>query len=720
MRMQLASIRPALRRPRHVLSVRGRLLLLGGLMVLTTIGIGLFSIWSASLLTERTKDANHELQQEAIPLVVLASQVANATALIGEYALSPFGGDAALQRLDLQVAEIDAEIEALHHDPAKGDSFREEEADLSLAIGYWQTGVSRFRQVQDEIIGITDPRLMVIFGDLAASADAFLRGHEISILEAQEEIALVESTREHHVVYTFAVAGFTSLFLLAALFALQRSIVRPVNRVRHAAARVASGDFSEPLLESGPRELAELAASFNHMTQEVRRREADLLHNALHDRLTGLGNRAMLEKRLEIGIAYSGRYGGVVSLLLIDLDNFKHINDSYGHNAGDTLLVTVAERLGDSVDEVGEVIRLGGDEFAVVLDASSLAAEAIGERIRLALSEPVQVEERAITVTASIGVTTSYGEQAAEDLLRQADLAMYAAKAAGRDLVRCFTHEMHEAATDRMQVEADLCRAIADGSLDVHYQAVTDLASRATTGVEALVRWTHPIAGPIPPSRFIPLAEEAGLIDQLDAYVLRTALRDACTWLDAGAPDTFTLSVNASGHELQDEGFPAAVLAALTASGFPAGQLVVEITETALVEHTGRVRENLQALRSAGVRIALDDFGTGYTSLEYLNDFPADVIKIDRAFVTDLRADAGQRTIVRSIASLAHDFGAYVIAEGVEREDDAPMLIALGCRLAQGFAFHRPAPDADIHQMVISGRTARLTELPTRDLRRAS
>ena len=560
----------------------------------------------------------------------------------------------------------------------------------------------------------------MIFGDLAASADAFLRGHEISILEAQEELDLVESTRAHHVFYTFAVAGSASLLLLLALFALQRSIVRPVNRVRHAAARVASGDFSEPLLESGPRELAELAASFNHMTQEVRCREADLLHNALHDRLTGLGNRAMLEKRLEIGIAYSGRYGGVVSLLLIDVDNFKHINDSYGHNAGDTLLVTVAERLCDSVDEVGEVIRLGGDEFAVVLDASSVAAEAIGERIRLALAAPVQVAERAITVTASIGVTTSYGEQAAEDLLRQADLAMYAAKDAGRDLVRCFTPDMHEAATDRMQVEADLRRAIADGSLEVHYQAVTDLATRATTGVEALVRWTHPVAGPIPPSRFIPLAEEAGMIDQLGAYVLRTALRDARAWLDAGAPDTFTLSVNASGHELEEPGFPAAVLAALAESGFPASQLVVEITETAMVEQTARARENLVELRSAGIRIALDDFGTGYTSLEYLNDFPADVIKIDRAFVTDLHADPGQRSIVRSIASLADDFGAYVIAEGVEREGDAPTLIALGCRLAQGFAFHRPAPAADIHQMVISGRTARLTELPTRDLPRAS
>jgi diguanylate cyclase (GGDEF)-like protein/PAS domain S-box-containing protein len=420
--------------------------------------------------------------------------------------------------------------------------------------------------------------------------------------------------------------------------------------------------------------------------------EAELMRQASEDGLTGLANRSRLLVRIRHALgAAAGDAGPAV--LLIDLDDFKRVNDSLGHAAGDRLLELVAGRLLNATRGSDTVARLGGDEFAVLLAAVRGGAEVavVADRIVTALSEPFVVDGRHIRVGASIGLAVAAIGETPDDLLRNADLALYRAKGTGKGRHAAFAPEMHTAAVTRLELEAELRQAVAQEQLVLHYQPIIDLATRSVTGAEALVRWQHPERGLLPPSHFIPLAEATELVVPVGRWVLRTACAAAAAWrtTDAGGR-RLSVSVNVSGRQLQRGGFVEDVAEALRASGLAASRLVLEVTESVLLADLEMALQRLEALRALGVRVALDDFGTGYSSLAYLQRLPVDVLKIDRAFTADITAGGRRAALARAVVTLADTLGLHTVAEGVETEAQHDELRALGCGFAQGFLYARP------------------------------
>jgi diguanylate cyclase (GGDEF)-like protein/PAS domain S-box-containing protein len=435
---------------------------------------------------------------------------------------------------------------------------------------------------------------------------------------------------------------------------------------------------------------------------ERRRLERELEHRALHDSLTDLANRALFKESVELALARTGRSGSSVAVLFFDVDDFKDVNDSLGHAAGDRLLEAVAERLRGSVRPYDVGARVGGDEFAVLLDdADAETASRIANRILEALREPVEVLGRRISMGASLGLAVATSpEGGAEELLRNADVAMNMAKGRGKGRIEMYRPDMHTAVLDRMELAADLRRATNDGEFVLHYQPVVSLDDGSITGVEALLRWVHPRRGLVAPLDFIPTAEELGLIVPIGRWVLQEATRQAKQWHDLHPDDPpLIVSVNASAFQLQDPGFVADVKAALTSSGLDPRHLVLEITESVLMKDTEEVRNRLEALHGSGVRLAIDDFGTGYSSLSYLGTFPIDVLKIDRSFVAGAGSDASS-DLSAVMVSIGRTLGLETIAEGVEALDEVRHLQTLGCRAAQGFLFARPAPAAEIGSLL--------------------
>ncbi|MGY1780869.1 putative bifunctional diguanylate cyclase/phosphodiesterase [Geodermatophilus sp. SYSU D01036] len=428
-----------------------------------------------------------------------------------------------------------------------------------------------------------------------------------------------------------------------------------------------------------------LAASLAHLSSwRLNERQG------LHDPLTGLANRTRL---LQTTAALLARRTGPVSVLFLDLDDFKDVNDTRGHAAGDVLLTTVSDRLRACVREGDEVGRLGGDEFAVVVDGGADEAAAVGERVLAALAEPVDVGGRPLAVHVSIGVadTATAGDRRPGTLLRNADLAMYRAKALGKNRLVRYVPGMAEAAEDEVTLLQDLAAAVRADQLEVHYQPTVDLADGRTTGYEALLRWHHPERGLVPPAEFVPLAEASGAIVEIGRWVLERAVGQAAAWTaEAGRP--IGIAVNLSPRQLADDDVVALVSAVLAASGLPAAQLTLEVTEGVLLRDVDRVAGQLCALRELGVRIAIDDFGTGYASLSYLRRLPADVLKIDRSFVQDLGGDVRATALVASMIELAHNLRLEVVAEGVETSEQHAVLGGLACSHAQGFLFGRPLP----------------------------
>ena len=421
------------------------------------------------------------------------------------------------------------------------------------------------------------------------------------------------------------------------------------------------------------------------------------------DSLTGLSDRQWFRERLAALLDGPGT-PDQVAVLMIDLDRFKAVNDSHGHPVGDALLQVVAQRLRSATREDDVVSRLGGDEFAVALPASA-GAEALGLRLVDLLSRPYLIEGHLAIIGASVGIAVGPRDGAdPAALVRAADLALYQAKEDGRQTMRVFDQGMDGRARARHALLDDLRRALALQQFEVHYQPQTNLATRKLIEFEALVRWRHPEHGLVPPDRFIPLAEEMGLIIPIGEWVLRTACREAMSW-----PGHLSIAVNVSAKQLADrDRLPRVVKTALDATGLPAQRLEVEITESALVRHEKEALHVLHALRAMGVRVSMDDFGTGYSSLSQLRSFPFDKLKIDRSFVRDLSGSDEAIAVVRAIAALGASLGMTTTAEGVETAEQEAMIRADGCTDMQGFLVSRPVPAGDVATLI-----ERLNAVPT-------
>jgi diguanylate cyclase (GGDEF)-like protein len=424
----------------------------------------------------------------------------------------------------------------------------------------------------------------------------------------------------------------------------------------------------------------------------VKEKTGELRHQSLHDALTGLPNRVLALDRAEQMLARARRQQIPVAALYLDIDGFKHVNDTFGHAAGDELLRTVATRLQGVVREGDTAARLSGDEFVVLVEGSALDAgpELVAERLLEVLRQPYEMDGqmvRQLSLTASIGV--ALGERAnAAELLRDADVALYEAKAAGKNRYMLFQSSMQTAARDRLTLEMDLAEALERHQLFLQYQPTFDLQSERVIGVEALIRWDHPTRGVIAPIEFIPIAEESGLIVPIGRWVLQEACMQAAHWYGDG--HRIGMAVNVSGRQLDDDELIEDVRGALTASGLDPTTLTLEITETTLMRDAEATAKRLRSLKQLGVRIAIDDFGTGYSSLAYLRQFPVDALKIDRSFISGIAGSKGSAALIHTLVQLGKTLDIETLAEGIEEQSQLETLQREHCDHGQGFLFSRP------------------------------
>ena len=472
----------------------------------------------------------------------------------------------------------------------------------------------------------------------------------------------------------------------------------------HARHRLRDGRIIDVEVATGPQDFQgrpSILSIINDVT-ERNRLQKELREGALRDPLTGRASRALFTERLAHAVAQSQRRRAVTAALFVDVDHFKTVNDSLGYTVGDAVLQAVAARLAVTLRPGDTVARLSADEFAVLLEdvVDVNRAADVAERLQDAFAVPLEFRGGSLTVGLSIGVavSTSSGPGAAE-LLRDARLAMEAAKDAGRGRVELFSPRMLESVTDRLSLDQDLRRAVERGELRLFYQPLVSMESGAIVGSEALVRWQHPTRGLVPPDSFIPLAEEIGLISAIDTWVLRTACAQAATWRKAGHPDLI-VAVNVSGRELGRSDLVDRIEAVLFESGLPPDRLEVEITESAAAAQPAEALEELHQLRRAGIGIAIDDFGTGYSSLSKLATFPADRLKIDRSFLSGIRLETDEAPLVSATIALAHQLGMKVTAEGVETPAQLAFLRRQGCDLLQGYLFSRPVPAEQFEELL--------------------
>jgi diguanylate cyclase (GGDEF)-like protein len=437
---------------------------------------------------------------------------------------------------------------------------------------------------------------------------------------------------------------------------------------------------------------------------EQRQAELKIGYMAHHDALTDLANRVLLNQRLENALDRIVE-PEMLAVHHLDLDQFKAVNDTFGHPAGDKLLKIVAGRLRGLVRETDTIARTGGDEFVIVQVpvADSSEATSLAQRIIAAMSEPFDLDGHQAVIGASVGIATGRADGLSRDkMLRNADLALYRAKGDGRGTFRFFEPAMDLQMQTRRVMEQELRRALAAGEFELYYQPVVDLASNEIMGFEALIRWNHPKHGVVAPAAFIPLAEEIGFIIPIGEWVIRQACATAARW-----PGDLRVAVNISAAQFRSSGLLQVIVSALAASGLAPTRLEIEITETVLLQNRETTLAVLHKLRALGIRIAMDDFGTGYSSLTYLRSFPFDKIKIDRSFVKDIDRNTGSLNIVRAVAALANGMGMTATAEGVETHQQLERIVAAGCSEMQGYLFSQPLPAAEIEELFLSQPEAR-------------
>ena len=530
-----------------------------------------------------------------------------------------------------------------------------------------------------------------------------------------------------HVVGALSVTALLIAAAIGATFLLTRGLVAPMHRLMRAARAVGAGKLDVFVPASSSDELGLLTHTFNHMTQRLAESQAEVGNYqrtledkvvqrtkelevatahayklAQHDILTGLPNRALLNQRLKQILAQSSRNGTHVACLFLDFDHFKRINDTLGHDAGDQLLQSVAQRLTTAVRESDTVARLGGDEFVVILPGldpahATFETMTVLARVRESFLAPFHLADQTPTLTCSIGVSM-YPLDANDSvtLIKQADTAMYAAKEVGRNAYRFYTADMNARVQARLQLETDMRRGLLHNEFFLAFQPQIDMQTGRPSAVEALLRWRDPMRGVIAPAEFIPIAEESGMIQALGARVLRDACRQVVAWHRQGV--MMRLSVNLSVQQLQHDSCLAVVEEALSASGLAPQYLDLEITESVIITHPDRAVATLASLKERGISITVDDFGTGYSSLSYLARLPIHAVKIDQRFVHGLEHNRNDVAITQAIIALSHSLGLRVIAEGVETTAQFDFLKQSGCEAAQGFLIARPLESGELLQ----------------------
>ncbi|PLK24677.1 GGDEF domain-containing protein [Porphyrobacter sp. TH134] len=488
------------------------------------------------------------------------------------------------------------------------------------------------------------------------------------------------------------------MLVLGLSWKVARSVTEPLQQLDEATRLIGEGREVSLNIATDD-EIGRLAGSFNQMVAAIEERERQIIHVGLHDGLTGLPNRKLFTEQLANTLSRR-RAGEQVMVAYIDLDDFKMVNDTLGHPAGDTLLRMVAGHLCEDLPDA-LIARLGGDEFAILIDGIGDKASLgnIADALQRSFERPLSINGQHAACGASIGIAMAPGDgEDGTTLMKNADLALYRAKHEGKSTYHFFEPSLDEAARQRRQLELDLRAAIKEGGFELNFQPLYSLAEKRLTGFEALIRWNHPTRGRVNPAEFIALAEETGLIIPIGEWVLREACHQASTW-----PDNVTVAVNVSPKQFTATGIVSTVLSALSSSGIAPARLELEITESIFIADIETTLATLHSLRNLGVKIALDDFGTGYSSLSYLRSFPFDKVKIDKSFVEDLGTSSSGHAMIRAITTLANALGMATLAEGVEDVAQFEVLEREGCQNIQGYLFSRPVPAGAVAAMLRDG-----------------
>ena len=492
---------------------------------------------------------------------------------------------------------------------------------------------------------------------------------------------------------------------------LQCALVRPIRQLSEAAREIEAGNFSTMLPVNGRKdEVGTLVRAFSRMADSIERHDRDMRRMAYTDSLTGLANRLAFRETLDHRLMQLRGVGRQLALLFADIDDFKRVNDTLGHDVGDEVLIQFANRIREAVERAGghasELARFGGDEFVILLHSEGEHGDIRGSAAHLAetlvaeLSRPIVVQDRQVFLGTSIGVTL-FPEDAsgATMLMKHGDIAMYQAKVAGKNCYRFYSRAMDQAVTRRVRIEQDLRGAWERGELTLAYQPIYRVSDKTLLGAEALLRWQHPVHGQVAPSVFIDVAEQSGLIETIGPAVVRAACKDAMRWRREGAGELF-VSVNVSARQLRSGDFHDQVTAALAESGLPPRLMHIELTETAVLGDEEQARQILSSLRDLGIKVWLDDFGTGFSGLSHLRRVPVDGVKIDRSFIADVLRDPDDLALTTAIIAMAHSLGMTVVAEGVEKEGQCDLLRARGCDLAQGYWLGHPMNMRDFTSLV--------------------